>query len=130
MYDVHCYVQIFIIEIRTIFYDNKICNSKLRVIYTCTFIFLKVRVSQDQEHFLLHPYGLQYHEITASSLLKIDMQGNIIDPGTTNYSFNRSGFTLHSALHAARPDLKCIIQVHHPPCVAVSIFKVFAQFRC
>lgn len=50
------------------------------------------------------------------------MQGNVIDPGTTNYAFNRSGFALHSALHAARPDLKCIIQVHHPPCIAVCMF--------
>lgn len=50
---------------------------------------LKVRVSQDQEHFLLNPFGLQYHEISASSLLKVDMQGNVVNPGSTNFGFNR-----------------------------------------
>lgn len=46
-------------------------------------------MSQDQEHFLLNPFGLQYHEVTASSLIKVDMQGNVIDPGSTNFSFNK-----------------------------------------
>ncbi|XP_067136630.1 protein hu-li tai shao isoform X5 [Centruroides vittatus] len=87
------------------------------------FNHITVRLSQDQEHFLLNPFGLQYHEITASSLLKVDMQGNVIDPGTTNFSFNRSGFVLHSAIHAARPDIKCVIHIHYPTCVAVSATK-------
>ncbi|KAF8777949.1 protein hu-li tai shao-like isoform X2 [Argiope bruennichi] len=111
---------------------EKILRSKLAAVYRLIDLYgwaesmfnnITVRVSQDQEHFLCHPYGLQYHEITASSLLKVDMQGNVIDPGTTNYTFNRSGFALHSAIHAARPDLKCIIQVHHPPCIAISATK-------
>lgn len=87
------------------------------------FNHITVRLSQDQEHFLLNPFGLQYHEITASSLLKVDMQGNVIDPGTTNFSYNRSGFVLHSAIHAARPDIKCVIHIHYPTCVAVSATK-------
>ncbi|KAG8189881.1 hypothetical protein JTE90_023383 [Oedothorax gibbosus] len=111
---------------------EKVQRAKLAAVYRLIDLYgwaesmfnnITVRVSQDQEHFLLHPYGLQYHEITASSLLKVDMQGNVIDPGTTNYTFNKSGFALHSAIHAARPDLKCIIQVHHSPCVAVSATK-------
>ncbi|XP_054715695.1 protein hu-li tai shao-like isoform X2 [Uloborus diversus] len=111
---------------------EKVQRAKLAAVYRLIDLYgwaesmfnnITVRVSQDQEHFLLHPYGLQYHEITASALLKVDMQGNVIDPGTTNYTFNRSGFSLHAAIHAARPDLKCIIQVHHPPCIAVSATK-------
>lgn len=50
---------------------------------------ITVRLSQDTEHFLLNPFGLQYHEVTASSLLKVDMQGNIVDPGSTSLSFNK-----------------------------------------
>ncbi|XP_035217214.1 protein hu-li tai shao-like isoform X1 [Stegodyphus dumicola] len=111
---------------------EKVQRAKLAAVYRLIDLYgwaesmfnnITVRVSQDQEHFLLHPYGLQYHEITASSLLKVDMQGNVIDPGTTNYTFSRAAFALHSAIHAARPDLKCIIQVHHPPCIAVSATK-------
>lgn len=48
-------------------------------------------------------------------------QGNIVDPGTTNFGVNVAGFILHSAIHAARPDAKCVIHVHHPACVAVSV---------
>ncbi|GFQ96882.1 protein hu-li tai shao [Trichonephila clavata] len=84
---------------------------------------ITVRVSQDLEHFLLNPFGLQYPEVTASSLIKVDMQGNVIDPGSTSFTFNRAGFVLHSAVHAARPDIRCCIHIHHPPCVAVSAMK-------
>lgn len=61
-----------------------------------------------------------FHEITASSLVKIDMQGVIVEPGTTNFGINVAGFMLHSAIHAARPDIKCIIHVHTPAVLAVS----------
>ena len=84
---------------------------------------ITVRVDQQHEHFLINPFGLQYPEITASSLIKIDLQGNVIDPGTTNLNFNRAGFVLHSAIHAARPDIKAIIHLHHAPCVAISCLK-------
>ncbi|XP_076368916.1 protein hu-li tai shao-like isoform X20 [Tachypleus tridentatus] len=84
---------------------------------------ITARVSQDQEHFLLNPFGLQYHEVTASSLLKVDMQGNVIDQGSSGFSFNRAGFMLHSAIHSARPDLRAVIHIHFPPCVAVSATK-------
>uniref|UniRef100_T1ISN9 Class II aldolase/adducin N-terminal domain-containing protein n=1 Tax=Strigamia maritima TaxID=126957 RepID=T1ISN9_STRMM len=82
-----------------------------------------VRVSQDQEHFLINPFGMLYHEVTASSLVKIDMQGNIVEQGTTNLSVNLTGFHLHSAIHASRPDIKCIIHVHIPACAAISALK-------
>lgn len=111
---------------------EKLLRCKLAAVYRLVDMYgwsqdiynhITVRVSQDQEHFLLNPFGLQYHEVTASSLLKVDMQGNIVDPGTTNFSFNRAGFILHSTIHAARPDLKCIVHLQSPPSVAVSAMK-------
>ena len=82
-----------------------------------------MRLSQEQEHFLLNPYGLLYNEITAGSLVKVDMQGNIIDRGNTALGINKAGFILHAAIHAARPDVKCIIHTHVTSTVAVSIKK-------
>lgn len=64
-----------------------------------------------------------YHEITASSLVKVDMQGTIIEQGTSNFGVNVAGFMLHSAIHAARPDVKCIVHVHTPAVLAVSSLK-------
>lgn len=81
------------------------------------------RIDEKSEHFLINPFGLQYSEITASSLVKIDIQGNLIDQGSTNFLFNRAGFNLHAAIHRARPDLHAIIHIHHPPVVAVSTYK-------
>jgi adducin len=69
---------------------------------------------------LINPFGLQYSEVTASSLIKVDLQGNVVDPGTTNFGINMAGYTLHSAIHAARPDLRCVIHIHSPSVVAVS----------
>ena len=63
-----------------------------------------------------------YHEVTASSLIKVDMQGNIVEAGSTNFGVSVAGFMLHSAIHAARPDIKCIIHLHHPAVVAVSVW--------
>ncbi|XP_076308116.1 protein hu-li tai shao-like isoform X2 [Tachypleus tridentatus] len=84
---------------------------------------ITLRVSPDQEHFLLNPFGLQYNEVTAASLLKVDMQGNVVDSGTTNFSFNWANFILHSVIHAARPDVNCVVHIKHPACVAVSASK-------
>ena len=82
--------------------------------------FFQVRISQDTEHFLINPFGMLYNEITASSLVKIDMQGTSVEAGTTNFGVNVAGFNLHAAIHSARPDLKCIIHLHTPDIVAVS----------
>ncbi|XP_065207024.1 protein hu-li tai shao isoform X3 [Planococcus citri] len=81
------------------------------------------RLSQQEEHFLVNPYGLLYSEVTASSLVKVDMQGNVIESGTTNFSVNVTGFQLHAAIYAARPDLKCIVHLHTPSVLAVSSLK-------
>lgn len=79
-----------------------------------------MRLSQDEDHFLVNPHGTLSSEVTASSLAKVDMQGNVVEPGTTNYRVSVGGFQLHSAIHANRPDLKCIIHVHTPAVLAVS----------
>ncbi|XP_033756965.1 alpha-adducin-like isoform X14 [Pecten maximus] len=84
---------------------------------------ISARINQEQEHFLINPFGLLYSEITASSLVKVDMQGEIVDQGTTTLGINKSGFTLHSAIHQARPDIRCIIHLHTPEAVAVSVMK-------
>lgn len=88
-------------------------------------IFLQqVRINQEQEHFLINPFGLTYGEITASSLVKVDMQGDVIEKGTTTLGINKAGFTLHSAIHQARPDLKCVIHLHTSAAVAVSLESI------
>jgi len=84
---------------------------------------ITVRVSDEEEHFLLNPFGLLYHEITASSLIKVDTKGQLINGGSTHFGVNIAGFVLHSAIHAVRPDAKCVIHVHHPAVVAVSAMK-------
>merc|ERR1719461_1898220 len=81
------------------------------------------RVSQDTEHFLLNPFGMMYNEVTASSLVKVNMQGEVVEEGTTNFGVNQAGFMLHSAIHQARPDIKCIVHLHTPNIVAVSTMK-------
>ncbi len=74
-----------------------------------------------QERFLINPYGLFFEEITASSLVKIDLDGNICQE--TPYFINPAGFTIHSAVHAARENAGCVIHVHTPYGVAVSVQK-------
>merc|ERR1740119_41034 len=81
------------------------------------------RIDQDTEHFLLNPFGILYNEVTASSLVKVNMQGETVEESSLNFGVNKAGFMLHSALHAARPDIKCIIHLHTPNIVAVSTMK-------
>ncbi|XP_030564386.1 uncharacterized protein LOC115765126 isoform X1 [Drosophila novamexicana] len=84
---------------------------------------ITARLKVDQEYFLVNPYGLLYHEITASSLNKVDMQGQIVEQGTTNFGVNKSHFVLHSVVHAARPDIRCAIYIGCSPVVAISSLK-------
>lgn len=81
------------------------------------------RLNADQELFLTNPYGLFYHEMTASSLNKVNMQGVMIEQGTTNFGVAQSQFQLHSVIHAARPDLRCAIYLSSSPVMAVSALK-------
>jgi len=85
---------------------------------------ITARLNADQELFLVNPFGLLFHEITASSLNKVDMQGNIVEQGTTNFAINLNHYTLHSAVHASRPDIRCAIYIGCNSVVAVSSLKV------
>ena len=74
-----------------------------------------------EARFLINPYGVMFDEMTASALVKIDMDGKICQE--TPYFINPAGFTIHSAVHAARHDAKCVIHVHTPYGMAVSAQK-------
>jgi ribulose-5-phosphate 4-epimerase/fuculose-1-phosphate aldolase len=82
------------------------------------FTHISARVPGPEHHFLINPYGLLFDEITASSLVKIDIDGNKVHE--TPYPVNPAGFTIHSALHMNRDDAHCIIHVHTDDGVAVS----------
>jgi len=73
------------------------------------------------EHFLINPYGLMFDEITASSLIKIDIDGNVLQE--TRFPINPAGFTIHSAVHGARHDVQCVVHTHTLNGVAVSAQK-------
>ena len=74
------------------------------------------------EDFLLNPYGLMFDEITASTLVKLDLQGNVLDD-PTGLGMNLAGFVIHGCVHQARPDLKCVIHTHTRAGVAVAAQK-------
>nr|XP_056711661.1 alpha-adducin isoform X5 [Euleptes europaea] len=118
----------------SIAYDKgeKLLRCKLAAFYRLADLFgwsqliynhITVRVNSEQEHFLIVPFGLLYSEVTASSLVKINIQGDVIDRGSTNLGVNQAGFTLHSAIYAARPDIKCVVHIHTPAGAAVSAMK-------
>jgi ribulose-5-phosphate 4-epimerase/fuculose-1-phosphate aldolase len=75
------------------------------------------------DHLLINLYGLLYKEITASSLVKIDLAGNILSKPDTDYGINKSGYVIHGAIHEARPDVKCVIHTHTRAGMAVASMK-------
>jgi ribulose-5-phosphate 4-epimerase/fuculose-1-phosphate aldolase len=85
------------------------------------FTHISTRVPGPEHHFLINPYGFLFEEITASSLVKVDLDGNIVAP--TTYYINPAGFTIHSAIHAAREDALCVIHLHTDAGVGVSAQK-------
>ncbi|HEY5210655.1 MAG TPA: class II aldolase/adducin family protein [Stellaceae bacterium] len=82
---------------------------------------ISARVPGPADHFLLNPYGLSFDEVTASNLVKVDLDGNII--GNSDYPINGAGFTIHSAIHAARHDAGCVLHLHTEAGVAVSMLE-------
>src|SRR5690242_21196285 len=74
------------------------------------FTHLSVRIPGPEHHFLLNPYNLMFEEITASSLIKVDIDGNAID--ATPFITNPAGFTIHSAIHMAREDAQAVMHLH------------------
>ena len=83
-----------------------------------TFTHITVRVPGAEDQFLINPYGLFFDEITASSLVKIDLQGRKI--GDSPFPVNQAGFVIHSAIHAARHDARCVLHTHTVSGIAVS----------
>ena len=79
---------------------------------------ISARVPGTTDQFLINPYGLLFRDITASSLVKIDLEGRIVEP--TDHDVNPAGFTIHSAVHAARHDATCVLHTHTVAGVAVS----------
>src|SRR5271156_2589165 len=85
------------------------------------FTHLSARVPGRDPHYLINPYGMTFDEITASDLVKVDLGGNkVMD---SPYEINPAGFTIHSAIHAARDDAICVLHVHSLNGTAVSAQK-------
>jgi ribulose-5-phosphate 4-epimerase/fuculose-1-phosphate aldolase len=82
------------------------------------FTHLSARIPGPEHHFLLNPYNLMFEEVTASSLVKVDVQGNPVEP--TPFITNPAGFTIHSAIHMAREDAHAVMHLHTPAGQAVS----------
>jgi ribulose-5-phosphate 4-epimerase/fuculose-1-phosphate aldolase len=87
------------------------------IVYT----HISARVPGHEDHFLINPFGTMFEEITASDLVKIDLGGKVI--GNGNARVNEAGFTIHSALHGARPDVGCVLHTHTRSGMALSALK-------
>ena len=81
---------------------------------------ISARVPGEQGHFLINRYGVLFHEMRACDLIKIDHEGNAVNSHHGPGSVNRAGFNIHSAIHAARPDVACIVHTHTSAGIAVS----------
>jgi ribulose-5-phosphate 4-epimerase/fuculose-1-phosphate aldolase len=84
---------------------------------------ITARIPGSPDHILINPYGMMYEEITASSLIKIDLEGNIIGDHDSRFSVNAAGYVIHSAVHAARHDVQCVLHTHTRAGSAVSAMK-------
>lgn len=82
-----------------------------------------IRVNKEQDHFLINPRGVVCNEVTASILVKVNILGEVVEVGSTIFEVETSDFSLHSAIYSARPDVKCIIQLHTAATTAVSAMK-------
>lgn len=85
------------------------------------FTHISARMPGSGEAFLINPYGMMFEEITASSLVKVDLEGRKLEESP--YPINPAGFVIHSAVHAARPDVGCVVHTHSLNGVAVSAQK-------
>lgn len=84
------------------------------------------------DHYLVNAFGLSFDEVTASNLVKVDLEGNILDD--TPFDINPAGFTIHSAVHEARDDAHCVVHLHTNATIAVSTLKEgllpLSQYSC
>ena len=79
------------------------------------------RVPGEPDHFLINPMGLMFDEVTASNLLKMDLDGNLVEP--SEYEPNRAGYVIHSAIYMGRPDVECVIHTHTEADIAVGALE-------
>ena len=83
------------------------------------FTHISARIPGPDHHFLINPYGMLFEEVTASSLVKVDLHGNkVMD---SEFDINPAGFTIHSAVHEARDDAKCVLHLHTNAGIAISV---------
>ena len=82
---------------------------------------LTQRVPGPERHFLINPFGLRYGEVTASNLVKITLEGEIV--GDTEWSVNAAGYAIHGAIHKAAPDAHCVMHTHSPAGMAVAALE-------
>jgi ribulose-5-phosphate 4-epimerase/fuculose-1-phosphate aldolase len=87
------------------------------IVYT----HISARVPGSDDHFLINPFGTMFEEITASAVVRIDRDGKVVSPQGARV--NEAGFTIHSAVHAARPDIGCVIHTHTRAGMAVSALE-------
>jgi ribulose-5-phosphate 4-epimerase/fuculose-1-phosphate aldolase len=87
------------------------------IVYT----HISARVPGSHDHFLINRFGTMFEEITASTLVRIDIDGKVISPEGAHV--NEAGFTIHSAVHAARPDVNCVIHTHTRAGMALSSLR-------
>jgi ribulose-5-phosphate 4-epimerase/fuculose-1-phosphate aldolase len=85
------------------------------------FTHISARVPGRHDHFLINPYGMHFSEVTASSLVKIDLDGKLVEDN--GHPVNEAGFVIHSAIHAARPDVACVLHTHTRAGVALSCLE-------
>ncbi|XP_069798856.1 beta-adducin [Dendropsophus ebraccatus] len=85
--------------------------------------FASIRVNKEQDHFLFSPRGVACNEVSASTLVKVNILGEMVEVGSTSFEVDTSDFSLHSAIYSARPDVRCIIQLHTAATTAVSAMK-------
>jgi ribulose-5-phosphate 4-epimerase/fuculose-1-phosphate aldolase len=84
---------------------------------------ISARVPGEEGRFLINAYGMTYDEVSASSLVKIDFDGNVVLDSGTGLGINRAGFVIHGAIHRGRPDVACVIHTHTPAGMAVSAME-------
>ncbi|KAK4473818.1 hypothetical protein MN116_003151 [Schistosoma mekongi] len=108
---------------------ERLMRCKLASVYRLVDIFgwntginnhITARVTRDTDEYLINPTGLLYNELTASSLVKINLKGSILAQGSVDLGIDKQNWMLHAAVHSARPDVRCIIHLSTPAAVAVS----------
>ncbi len=80
---------------------------------------ISARIPGSEDHFLLNPFGMLFDEVTASSLIKVDCDGNILSE--SEFPLNLAGYVIHSAVHMAKPDIQCVMHTHTTNGVAVAM---------